>query len=214
MVKALHQHLRQEAWDPVVARLLGELPLDVPNELIEKARFLDAFYMSPRYPNMHAEGPPLEHFGPLQSEQAIGYADEILDSSVLTWPDAATVHRATRAWARKAAAERPELVRIGYIGSYARAIGGSAATSTSWSSFATRRFPAGSVRPSSTRPGCPSRPIGGSSPRPSGGPAAGDRAPSSGPSRRRRSGSTTAASSGRGSRAGDDSGGRATWSWG
>ena len=32
-----------------------------------------------RYANGHPEGAPFEHFGPLQSEEAIRYAGEILD---------------------------------------------------------------------------------------------------------------------------------------
>lgn len=80
-VKALHLKLGQEAWGHVVARLLRELPetAAAPPDLIEKARVLDSFYIPPRYPNSHPEGPPFEHYGPLQSEEAIRYAREILD---------------------------------------------------------------------------------------------------------------------------------------
>jgi HEPN domain-containing protein len=82
-VKALHLHLGQEAWGHVVARLLHELPdtMRVPAELIEKGRVLDSFYIPPRYPNSHPEGAPFEHYGPLQSEEAIRYAHEILELS-------------------------------------------------------------------------------------------------------------------------------------
>lgn len=41
-------------------------------------------------------------------------------SSVRIWPDAATVDKAVRDWARRTAARKPETVRIGYFGSYAR----------------------------------------------------------------------------------------------
>jgi HEPN domain-containing protein len=41
--KALHLALGQEAWGHVVARLLRELPLAVPDLLVEKARVLDTF---------------------------------------------------------------------------------------------------------------------------------------------------------------------------
>jgi HEPN domain-containing protein len=59
---------------------LRELPKEVkvPAELIEKARVLDAYYIPPRYPNSHPEGSPFEHYGPLQSEEAIRYAREII----------------------------------------------------------------------------------------------------------------------------------------
>jgi len=82
-VKALHLHLGQEAWGHVVARLLQELPdtIRVPGDLVEKGRVLDSFYIPPRYPNSHPEGAPFEHYGPLQSEEAIRYAHEILEFS-------------------------------------------------------------------------------------------------------------------------------------
>ena len=80
-VKALHLRRGQEAWGHVVVRLLRELPVDVRAEdtLIERARVLDTFYIPARYPNSHCEGAPFEHYGPLQSEEAIGYAGEIVE---------------------------------------------------------------------------------------------------------------------------------------
>jgi HEPN domain-containing protein len=79
-VKALHLHMRQEAWGHVIAKLLRELPepVQVPEGLIDKGRVLDTFYIPPRYPNSHAEGAPFEHYGALQSEEAIRYAGEII----------------------------------------------------------------------------------------------------------------------------------------
>lgn len=41
-------------------------------------------------------------------------------SSVVTWPDARMVDEALRAWTRAAVREHPEILRVGYIGSYAR----------------------------------------------------------------------------------------------
>jgi len=78
-VKALHLSLGQEAWGHVVAQLLSELPLDVPQHLVEKGKVLDNFYMPTRYANGHPEGPPFEHYGPLQSEEAIRHASEIVE---------------------------------------------------------------------------------------------------------------------------------------
>ncbi len=77
-VKALHLSKSQEAWGHVVARLLAELPLKVGGELLDKARVLDAAYVPARYPNSHPEGAPFEHYGDLQSREAIAYAGEIL----------------------------------------------------------------------------------------------------------------------------------------
>jgi HEPN domain-containing protein len=80
-VKALHLHLGQEAWGHVVAKLLQELPetVSIAEGLIEKGRVLDNFYIPTRYPNGHPEGSPFEHYGPLQSEEAIRYASEITE---------------------------------------------------------------------------------------------------------------------------------------
>ncbi len=77
-VKALHLHLGQEAWGHVVARLLRELPSGAPPELIEKGKVLDNVYVPSRYPNGHPEGAPFEHYGPIQSEEAIRIASEVL----------------------------------------------------------------------------------------------------------------------------------------
>ncbi len=78
-VKALHLVHKQEAWGHVVARLLGDLPMNVPPALIDKGRVLDNFYIPTRYPNGHPAGAPFEHYGILQSEQAIAYAREIIE---------------------------------------------------------------------------------------------------------------------------------------
>lgn len=62
-----------------MARLLQELhsSVSVPSDLIEKGRVLDNFYIPTRYPNTHPQGAPFEHYGPLQSGEAIAYASEI-----------------------------------------------------------------------------------------------------------------------------------------
>ncbi len=78
-VKALHLHNGQEAWGHVVAKLLTELPHEFDPGLLDKARVLDALYVPTRYPNGHPEGAPFEHYGDLQSREAIKYAGEILD---------------------------------------------------------------------------------------------------------------------------------------
>lgn len=43
-----------------------------------------------------------------------------LTSSVLKWPDREEVERALRRWVERGVATRPELLRVGYLGSYAR----------------------------------------------------------------------------------------------
>lgn len=80
-VKALHLWLKREGWGHVVRRLLEELPRDisVPAELVESARVLDAYYVPTRYPNGHPAGAPGEHYGPLQSREAIAHAGQIVE---------------------------------------------------------------------------------------------------------------------------------------
>ena len=78
-VKALHLSLGQEAWGHVISRLLHTLPLTVPPELVDMGRVLDNFYIATRYANGHPEGPPFEHYGSLQSREAIQYAAEIIE---------------------------------------------------------------------------------------------------------------------------------------
>jgi len=80
-VKALHLVNKQEAWVHVVAQLLRELPenLDVPEDLIDLAQVLDNYYIPTRYPNGHPSGSPFDHYGVLQSDQAVKYASEIIN---------------------------------------------------------------------------------------------------------------------------------------
>ncbi len=80
-VKALHLHSGQEVWGHVVARALVDLPENCAcsEDLVDKARVLDSFYIAPRYPNGHPEGAPYEHYGKIQSEEALRYAGEIIE---------------------------------------------------------------------------------------------------------------------------------------
>lgn len=84
VVKALHLHQGQEAWGHLVSRLVEELPEELPEELsmpaglADRGRVLDNFYVPARYPNGHPEGAPFEHYGPLQSGEALRHADAIV----------------------------------------------------------------------------------------------------------------------------------------
>lgn len=75
--KAMHLANGQDAPGRVVATLLAQLPQRAPAALIDKARVLDDVA------TRHANGPPagarFEHYGILQSQQAIDYAGEILE---------------------------------------------------------------------------------------------------------------------------------------
>lgn len=80
-VKALHLAMGQEAWGHVVAKLLRELPasLAVPPDLVDRAMVLDNYYIPARYPDSHPEGAPFQHFGVLQSREAIEHAGKIIE---------------------------------------------------------------------------------------------------------------------------------------
>ena len=79
-VKALHLSRGQEAWGHVVAQLLAELPeVGLPDGMVDKVHVLDSFYVPSRYPNGHPAGAPFEHYGKLQSDEAIRYAREIIE---------------------------------------------------------------------------------------------------------------------------------------
>ena len=80
-VKALHLFMGQEAWGHVIAKLFEELPesIKIPQDMIEKGRVLDNFFIPPRYPNGHPSGAPFEHYGPIQSGEAVRYASEIIE---------------------------------------------------------------------------------------------------------------------------------------
>ena len=79
-LKALHLFNNQEAWGHVIWKLIEELPdsIIIPDDLIDKAKVLDSFYIPTRYANGHPEGPPFEHYGKIQSNEAIKYAGEII----------------------------------------------------------------------------------------------------------------------------------------
>lgn len=80
-VKALHLFCNQEAWGHLVARLLSELPqeITIPPLIVERAKVLDNFYIPTRYPDSHPEGSPFQHFGILQSQEAVHHASTIVE---------------------------------------------------------------------------------------------------------------------------------------
>ncbi len=77
-IKGLHLFLGQEAWGHVVAQLMRELPTVPEEDLVNRAKVLDNFYVSTRYPNGHPDGAPFDHYGPLQSNEALNHARQIL----------------------------------------------------------------------------------------------------------------------------------------
>ncbi len=80
-LKALHSYFGQEACKRVVARVMIELSdrVSFPENLMEKGRVLDNYYIPSRYPYGHPSGAPFEHYGSIQSSQAIEYAREVFE---------------------------------------------------------------------------------------------------------------------------------------
>ena len=81
MANIAYDWLRQAEHD------LKHADLSLRNEDYEWACFasqqaaekaVKAYYIPARYPNGFPEGSPFEHFGKLQAQEAIKYADEIL----------------------------------------------------------------------------------------------------------------------------------------
>ncbi len=78
-LKALHYYFKQEAWGHSLSRLLKDLPIEIPEELLDLARVLDLYYIPTRYPNGFPEGAPFEHFTERQAREAIDYASKVLE---------------------------------------------------------------------------------------------------------------------------------------
>jgi HEPN domain-containing protein len=82
-LKALNLALGQQVWGHTLSRLWSALPAQTwtpepPVDLQDRLRLMDGFYIPTRYPDSYPEGTPGEHFGRLQSEQALHHADAIL----------------------------------------------------------------------------------------------------------------------------------------
>jgi HEPN domain-containing protein len=92
-LKGLNLALEQQAWGRTLTRLWAALPAQnwtpaPPEDLEDRLRLLDGFYIPTRYPDSYPEGTPGEHFGRLQSEQALLHAGVIA-----TWVGAALAQR-------------------------------------------------------------------------------------------------------------------------
>ncbi len=64
-LKALYQYLGEEAWGRDLVKLLEDLKregLQIPEEIIDYAAFLDKHYILSRYPNGFTAGYPGEHY--------------------------------------------------------------------------------------------------------------------------------------------------------
>lgn len=84
-LKALHLAIGQQGWGHTLTRLWDAIPEREaftpapPSQLKDRLRLLDGFYIPTRYPDSYPEGTPGEHFGQLQSQQALHHATTLLD---------------------------------------------------------------------------------------------------------------------------------------
>lgn len=79
-IKAVYQKLEAEAWGHSLTELLEELKqkVDVPNDLIDKAKQLDKFYIPARYPNGWVSGTPGDYITEGDAIDATNNSEEIL----------------------------------------------------------------------------------------------------------------------------------------
>ena len=80
-LKAVCERRHAEAWDHLVSRLLRALSesREVSDDRIEEAAFLDQHYIPTRYPFAFDQGAPMEFYSRNQAQQAIEYAEHIVE---------------------------------------------------------------------------------------------------------------------------------------
>jgi HEPN domain-containing protein len=86
-LKALHLHHGQQSWGHGLGRSLRDLPPQAMaalaaqvSDLEDRLRVLDALYIPTRYPDSLPEGAPTDHFGRLQSSDALSHARALVDA--------------------------------------------------------------------------------------------------------------------------------------
>jgi len=86
-LKALHLHHGQQSWGHGLGRSFRDLPPPVAArmeaqvvDLLDRLRVLDALYIPTRYPDSLPEGAPTDHFGRLQSSDALHHARAVVDA--------------------------------------------------------------------------------------------------------------------------------------
>lgn len=79
-VKAVYQKLGAEAWGHSVTDLLRGLQekTDISDDLIDRAKYLDKFYIPARYPNGWVSGIPAEYINKEDAQNAISNSEKIL----------------------------------------------------------------------------------------------------------------------------------------
>lgn len=88
-LKGLHLSVGQQVWGHGLGRLFRDLPVALQKhmescvpDLVERLRILDALYIPTRYPDSLPDGAPSDHFGHLQSTDALTHASALVDAIV------------------------------------------------------------------------------------------------------------------------------------
>ncbi len=80
-IKALYMKYNSIAWGHSVVELLENLPEHIKpeEEMIEKAKILDKYYIATRYPNAHPSGPAYKFYTRKEAEKAIEICEEVIN---------------------------------------------------------------------------------------------------------------------------------------
>ncbi len=86
-LRALHLSLGQQVWGHGLGRCFRDLPPSMSSrlsqavtDLEDRLRILDALYIPTRYPDSLPDGVPTDHFGRLQSDDALSHARALVDT--------------------------------------------------------------------------------------------------------------------------------------
>lgn len=70
-------------YNPIhsIYKLMEEVKryIEVPDDILQKADYLDRFFIPTRYPNAWPSGPPHKHYTQDDAQRALSYAGEILE---------------------------------------------------------------------------------------------------------------------------------------
>lgn len=80
VIKALGLTRGIMLWGHSLTEMLQQLRpgVEVPEEVVDRARLLDLYYISPRYPNGFASGKPADYFTEAQAREALDAADQVI----------------------------------------------------------------------------------------------------------------------------------------
>jgi HEPN domain-containing protein len=80
VIKAVALKMGINLWGHSLTEMLKIISssLDIPSDIIEKAKLLDLYYIPPRYPNGFPSGKPADYFTEKQAKEAIDASGDII----------------------------------------------------------------------------------------------------------------------------------------